>query len=557
MEKIWIKHYQAGVPAEIDPHCYQSVNEVLEEACRKYAAKPAFTNLNHTMTYHALEEKTKAFAAYLLGKLKLNHGDRVALMMPNILQYPVAMFGILRAGLVAVNVNPFYTARELEDQLRDSGCKAIVVLANFTETLQGVLPKTFIESVIVTEVGDLLPFPRSFLINWVLKFVKKMVPTWSIKPYIPFKEVLKTGAVLIFRKPVVSGSDVAFLQYTGGTTGLAKGAVLTHQNMVANIEQAYAWIKPVVGSNEIIITALPLYHIFSLLANCLTFLRVGALNVLITNPRDIPGFIRVLKRYPFTAITGVNTLFKALLNHPKFAKLNFSALRIALGGGMAVQPVVATRWKAITKVPLLEAYGLTETSPAVCINPLNLQDFNGSIGLPISSTDISIRSDKGQEMGLNETGELWVRGPQVMQGYWQKPEETALVLQDGWVCTGDIATIDQNGFVRIVDRKKDMILVSGFKVYPNEVEEVISRMKGVFEVAVIGVPSAEGERVKAYIIKKDPRLTQEEILEHCHRELTHYKVPKEIEFRKELPKSNVGKILRRALRDETRGAAAL
>lgn len=550
MEKVWLNQYQTGVPAEIDPDSYASLNEIFEESVRKYRDKPAFLNFNKTFTYGVLEEESRAFAAYLLGALRLKKGDRVALMIPNLLQYPVALFGILRAGLIVVNINPLYTARELEYELKDAKCNTIIVLANFADTVATVLKTTPIRNVIITEVGDLLSFPYNHLMNLTVKYFKRMVPSYRIVAAMRFTRALSIGKGLSFKKPEVTGEDIAFLQYTGGTTGIAKGAMLTHRNMVANIEQAIVWIKPIVREGEeTIITALPLYHIFSLTANCLTFIRAGALNVLVTNPRDTAGFVRILKKHPFTIITGVNTLFRSLLNFPAFSKLDFSRLRFTLGGGMAVQPIVATRWKAVTGVPLVEAYGLTEAAPAVCINPLDRPDYSGSIGLPISSTAVSIRNDLGEELKFNEPGELWVRGPQVMKGYWQKPEETADVLQDGWLRTGDIATIDEKGFVRIIDRKKDMILISGFNVYPNEVEEVISRMKGVLEVAVVGVLKEDGERVKAFVVKKDLTLTKEAILEHCRRELTPYKVPKDIEFRADLPKSNVGKILRRVLRE--------
>ncbi len=551
MEKVWLKNYQPGVPAVIDPARFASLNEMFLETCNRFKDKAAFTNLNQAITFAELEEKTRFFAAYLQSALGLKIGDRIALMMPNLLQYPIALFGALRAGLIVVNVNPLYTPRELEYQLSDAECDAIIVLANFANTLAKVLKKVKIKHIIVTEVGDILPFPKALLVNWVVKYLKKMVPAWKIPGHQKFREALALGAKQKFVKPIITGEDIAFLQYTGGTTGIAKGAMLTHRNMVANIEQTSAWIKPAVKpGEEIIITALPLYHIFSLTANCFTFMRVGALNVLITNPRDIKGFIKILGRYRFTAITGVNTLFNALLNQPAFANLDFSALRIALGGGMSIQRAVALRWKAITKVPLLEAYGLTETCPAVCINPFNLKDYNGSIGLPISSTDICIRDDRGLELGFNTPGELCVRGPQVMRGYWKLHVDTEDVLQDGWLRTGDIATVDEEGYVRIVDRKKNMILVSGFNVYPNEVEDVIAMMPQVLEVAVIGVPREDGEKVKAFIVKKDPHLTAEWVKEYCHTQLTGYKVPKEIEFCSELPKSNVGKILHRVLREK-------
>jgi long-chain acyl-CoA synthetase len=551
MEKIWLKNYPAGVPAEINPDRYSSLNDMMEQACEQYRNRAAFSNMGTTITYQVLEEQSRAFAAYLVGALKLQKGDRVALMMPNLLQYPIAMFGALRAGLVVVNVNPLYTPRELEYELKDAECETIVILSNVAHTLQSVLSAVNIRHIIVTEIGDLLNPPKSYCVNWIVKYIKRMIPKWSFEHYTTFRDVLKIGKTHAFKKPLVTGQDIAFLQYTGGTTGVAKGAILSHRNLVSNVEQAMVWIRPVMQpGQEIIVTALPLYHIFSLTANCFTFICLGALNILVTNPRDIKNFVKLLSHHRFTTITGVNTLFKALLNHPDFAHIDFSHLRLTLGGGMAVQQTVAVRWKSVTKTPLIEAYGLTESSPAVCINPLNGRHFNGTIGLPVSSTEISIRTDDGEELGCQQPGELWVKGPQVMQGYWKRAEETALVLQDGWLRTGDIATIDETGFVRIIDRKKDLILVSGFNVYPNEVEEVISRMKGVLEVAVVGVPLEDGESVKAFIVKRNPALTKTEILDHCHRELTAYKIPKEIEFRNELPKSAVGKILRRCLKEE-------
>jgi long-chain acyl-CoA synthetase len=551
VEKIWLKNYPQGVPSEIDPDRYHSLNELLEEACDRYAGHAAFSNMNTAITYQVLEEKSRAFATYCLEVLKLKKGDRVALMMPNLLQYPIAMFGVLRAGLVVVNINPLYTARELAYELEDAECETIVILSNVAHTLAEILNKTHIRNIIVTEIGDLFPPLKAYSVNWVVKYVKRMVPEWAFLQYTKFKDVLKIGQTFVFNKPLVAGNDTAFLQYTGGTTGLAKGAMLSHRNLVANIEQAVAWISPQVEEGmEVVVTALPLYHIFSLTANCFTFMRIGALNILVTNPRDIDSFVKLLRRSHFTALTAVNTLFKALLNNPQFATIDFSQLRITLGGGMVVQQTVSVRWKSVTKTPLIAAYGLTEASPAVCINPLNGQHVSGTIGLPVSSTEISIRTPGGSELGVNTPGELWVKGPQVMQGYWKRPTETELVLQDGWLKTGDIATIDAAGFVRIVDRQKDMILVSGFNVYPNEVEEVISRMQGVSEVAVIGVSRENGENVKAFVVKRNLNLTKEEIVAHCHRELTPYKVPKEIEFRNELPKSNVGKILRRLLKEE-------
>lgn len=552
MEKVWLKNYQAGVPAEIDPNKYASLNALFEEVFDTFKDKDAFTNMGKTITYADLEKKSKAFAAFLQSELKLKKGDSVALMMPNVLQYPIALLGTLRAGLIVSNVNPLYTPREVERQLKDAGCIAIVVLENFAHTLDQVLKNTKIEHVIVTKIGDLLSFPKSYIVNWAIKYIKRMVPKWSIKNALFFVHVLARGEKIAFQKPDIQGEDIAFLQYTGGTTDFAKGAMLTHRNILANLEQTFAWVKPTIElGKEIIITALPLYHIFSLLANGLLFLRIGALNVLVTNPRDTKSFIKILSRHRFTALTGVNPLFNALLQHPKFSSLDFSVLKITLGGGMAVQHSVAERWKSVTGIPILGAYGLTETCPAVCINPFSLKEDNGSVGLPIPSTDISIRDENDNELSFNQPGELCVFGPQVMKGYWNKPEQTKAALRAGWLKTGDIATIDEEGYVRIVDRKKDMILVSGFNVYPNEIEDVIALMPEVAEVAVIGVPYEGGEKVKAFVVKKDPKLTAEAIIQYCHTQLTGYKIPKEIEFRDTLPKSTVGKILRRALKEQS------
>lgn len=552
MEKRWLNNYQSGVPIEINPDQYSSLPVMLEESCATFLDKPAFVNRGYELSFQALEQKSKAFAAYLQSYLQLKKGDRLVLMMPNILSYPVAMWGALRAGLIVVNVNPLYTARELEQLLLDSKSTTIVVLANFAHTVQAAMQHVpTLKHVIITEIGDLFPWPHAWIVNTAVKYIKKMVPHFNIPGHISFRKSLQQGATIEFKRPDLTGEDVAYLQYTGGTTShLVKGAMLTHRNMVANIEQASAVLKPIARvGQEIIITALPLYHIFSLTANGLTFMKLGALNVLITNPRDMKDFINTLKRYAFTAITGVNTLFNALLNQPDFAKMNFSALHLSLGGGAAIQKAVATRWKEVTHTPLLEAYGLTEASPAVCINPLNLPDYNGSIGLPVPSTDISVRDEKGVEVPLGEPGELWIKGPQVMQGYWNKPDETAEVLQDGWLATGDIVTQDTEGYLKLIDRKKDIIEVSGFNVYPNEIEDAIALMPGVAEVAVAGMPDAEkGELVKAFIIKKDPKLTAEAVIQYCHTVLTGYKVPKIVEFRDTLPKTPVGKILRRALR---------
>jgi len=551
VEKTWLEHYQQGVPHEIDPSEYSSLVALFENSFRVHANAVAYVNLGCELTYKQLDDKSKEFAVYLQ-HLGLQKGARVALMMPNVLQYPVALFGILRAGFTVVNVNPLYTADELTHQLNDSGSEVIVVLANFAHTVEKSLPNTpTVKHVITTQIGDLFPKIKGFIVNAVVRYIKKMIPDYTIANEIPFNSTLKAGQNKPFIEPVLTHDDIAFLQYTGGTTGVAKGAMLTHGNMVANVLQATAWISPLdINEQDIIVTALPLYHIFSLTANCLTFIKAGAKNILITNPRDIPHFIDEIKNSKFTAITGVNTLFNAMLNNPKIAEINFSKVKLALSGGMALQKSVAQRWKEVTKTRVLEAYGLTETCPAVTINPMYLEEYNGSIGLPLPSTDISIRDENGQEVGLREPGELCVKGPQVMAGYWKRPDETANVFtSDGFLKTGDMAQIDENGYVYLVDRKKDMIVVSGFNVYPNEVEQVIGLLPGVLEVGVIGVTSDDsGERVKACIVKRDPDLTAEQIIAHCREHLTAYKVPKIIEFYPELPKTNVGKILRRALR---------
>lgn len=552
MEQVWLKSYPKGIPAQIDLDEFRSLGDLFEKGVRKFGQRTAYINMGKSITYDELDRLSSRFAGYLQGVLKLPKGARIALMMPNLLQYPVAMFGALRAGYTVVNVNPLYTARELEHQLRDSGAETIVIVENFAHTLEQVLPKLRVPNVIVTSLGEMLGFPKSLIVNLVVRHVKKMVPAWNLGAHVRFSEALAQGGAHPLKPVDVGHDDIAYLQYTGGTTGVAKGAVLTHRNIIANLQQAHAWIGPYVSEKgEIIITALPLYHIFALTANCLTFFKIGAVNVLITNPRDIPGFVKELAKHRFSVITGVNTLFNALLHNPEFAKLDFSSLNFALGGGMAVQQAVADKWRQVTGKTISEAYGLTETSPAVTINPLDLKEFNHSIGLPIPSTEISIRGDDGQEVALSQPGELCVRGPQVMREYWNRPEETAKVFtEDGFLRTGDVATVDEAGFVRIVDRKKDMILVSGFNVFPNEVEDVIATHPGVVEVAAVGVPDERsGEAVKVFIVRKDPSLTKEAIIAHCKENLTGYKVPHHVEFREELPKTNVGKILRRMLRD--------
>ena len=557
MDRIWLKSYPKGVPAEIDVGAYASVRDVFDRAVSQFAGRPAYTCMGRSISFTELEAKSAAFGAFLQGR-GLKKGARVALMMPNILQYPACLFGVLRAGCTVVNTNPLYTPRELEHQLTDSGAEIIVVVENFAHTVQEVVARTAVRQVVVTSVGEMLGL-KGRLVDFVLRRVKKMIPPWSLPGSMRLADALDEGARRTLEHVPITHDDIAFLQYTGGTTGVAKGAMLLHRNIVANLLQAGAWVKPFLGNERhVILTPLPLYHVFSLTANCLVFMTLGAENVLITNPRDIPGFVREMRRHRFTALTGVNTLFNALLNNPEFAKLDFSSLKMTLGGGMAVQKAVAERWKQVTGTPLIEAYGLTETSPAATINPLDLPEYNGSIGLPIPSTEIAIRDDAGREMSPGSPGELCIKGPQVMAGYWHRPDETIKVLDaDGWVATGDIATVDERGFVYIVDRKKDMILVSGFNVYPNEIESVVVMHGGVLECAAIGVPDPKsGEAVKLFVVPKDPALTADALLAHCRSHLTGYKCPREVEFRNELPKSNVGKILRRELRDEARRKAA-
>jgi long-chain acyl-CoA synthetase len=554
VEKSWLKSYPPGVPAEINPDAYQSLVQIFERACKENLDHPAFYNLGNTLTYRQLDQYSRDFAAYLQQDLKLKKGSRLAIMLPNCLQYPIAMFAALRAGLIVVNVNPLYTANELTHQMNDSGAETIVVVANFAATVEKALPQlTTIKNVIITHLGDCLKPLKGWVVDFALKYFYKKIPNWHIPHAISFKQALHEGKSLALAAVSITNQDIAFLQYTGGTTGVSKGAVLTHRNLIANIEQADAWFRDLlIEEKEVIITALPLYHIFSLTANCLYFTKIGGLNLLITNPRDIPSMIKEIKKFRFTAITGVNTLFNALLKNPEFEKLDFSRLRLALGGGMAVQKAVAERWQAVTHAPLLEAYGLTETSPCVTINPVNITGFNGSIGLPVPSTDICVLDDAQHELPSGQAGELAVKGPQVMQGYWNNPQETARVFtKEGWLLTGDIGSIDEKGFLRILERKKDMILVSGFNVYPNEIEDILVRLKGVNEVAVVAVhDESSGEVPKAFIVKDDPSLTAEDVVKYCRSNLTPYKIPKYIEFVAELPKSNVGKILRRELRNE-------
>ncbi|UQY42595.1 long-chain-fatty-acid--CoA ligase FadD [Mixta hanseatica] len=558
MNKVWLNRYPADVPAEINADRYTSLIDLFEQAAQRYVDRPAFINMGQAMSFRKLEQRSRAFAAYLQQSLGLSKGDRVAVMMPNLLQYPIALFGILRAGMVVVNVNPLYTPRELEHQLNDSGAKAIVIVSNFAHTLEKVVAKTSVKHVILTRLGDQLSPAKATLVNFVVKYIKRLVPKYNLPDAVSFRSVLLQGAQLDYFRPEIQNDDLAFLQYTGGTTGIAKGAMLTHRNMQANLEQTKATYGSLLrDGKELVVTALPLYHIFALTVNCLLFIELGGQNLLITNPRDIPGFVKELGKYPFTAITGVNTLFNALLNDKNFQQLDFSTLRLSAGGGMSVQKAVAERWEKLTGHYLLEGYGLTECSPLVSVNPYDITCHNGSIGLPVPSTEIKLVDDNGMEVRPGEPGELCIKGPQVMTGYWQRPEATKEVLKEGWLYSGDIVTVDEEGFLRIVDRKKDMILVSGFNVYPNEIEDVVMQHPKVREAAAIGVPSdLSGEAVKICIVKKDDSLTKDELIAHCRRHLTGYKVPKIVEFRTELPKTNVGKILRRELRDEINKAPA-
>jgi long-chain acyl-CoA synthetase len=554
MERIWLRNYPAGVPADINPDELPSLQAVVQRSCEKFADRPACTMMDRTITYRDLDRLSRAFAAYLQKVAGLGKGDRIAIMLPNILQYPVALAGAFRAGLTVVNTNPLYTPRELEHQLRDSGAKAVLILENFAATLADVIGETGVETVIVTGVGDLLAFPKSLLTNFVLRHVRKQVPEYSLPGSVSFTEALSKGKYENLEPVPLGHDDIAFLQYTGGTTGVSKGAVLTHRNMVANLLQTEAWLGPSLRDQTaqmVLVGALPLYHIFSL-QGCLTFVRLGAHIVLIPNPRDFPGFVKELSKYPFTFFAGVNTLFNALLNTPGFDRLDFGALKVSLGGGMAVQRAVAERWKQVTGCTLTQAWGLTETSPGACINPLDAPEFNGSIGLPIPSTVITIRDDDGNELGVRQTGEICVEGPQVMREYWNRPDETEKVLIGGRILrTGDIGYMDEQGFVFIEDRKKDMILVSGFNVYPNEVEGVAVTHPGVIEVAAVAQPDERaGEVVALFAVRKDPSLTEADLIDHCRKELTGYKVPKRVYFRDELPKTNVGKILRRELKDQ-------
>lgn len=552
MNKTWLEQYPDGVPTEIEIDPTRTLVDVIQDSCREFGDAPAFSNMDVEMSYSEVEARSRHFAAYLQHELGFSKGDRVAIMMPNLLQYPIALFGILRAGMVAVNVNPLYTARELEHQLSDAGARAIVIVENFAATLEKVIDKLPLETVITTQIGDCMPPLKRTIVNFVVKHVKRMVPAFKLPGAIAFNTTLADGAKQSMKPVEIGPDDIAFLQYTGGTTGQAKGAIILHRNIVANMTQAQAWLDPwTEKGHELIITPLPLYHVFALMANCLVFLKQGGKNVLITNPRDIPALVKEFDKHKPTAFTGVNTLFNALANNDDFAKLDFSRLKISLGGGAAVQKAVAEKWQKITGVPLVEAYGLTETSPGVSINPLNLEAYNGSIGLPIPSTDVSIRDENGNEVEAGQPGELCVYGPQLMAGYWNQPEETEKTFfADGYLRTGDVARFDDKGFLYIVDRKKDMILVSGFNVYPNEVEDVVASHPKVLEAACIGVEDEKsGEVVKIFVVKRDESLTEDELISFCREELTGYKVPKQVAFIDELPKSNVGKILRKELRD--------
>ena len=552
MDKVWLKQYPEGIPAEVDIDKYASLKEILEQSCKRFGALPAYGNMGVSITYDTLDRASREFGAYLQKGIGLQKGDRVAIMLPNLLQYPVAMFGTLRAGMTVVNVNPMYTARELEHQLKDSGATAIVVLENFAHTLQEVLTKTPIKTVITTQIGDLFPWPKALLTNLVVKHVKKMVPPWQMPNAIEFNAVLRGGRAQVLDDVPLHHDDIAFLQYTGGTTGVAKGAILTHRNLVANVQQVAAWIaRDLLDGKETAILPLPLYHVYALTSN-LVFMKIGAHVILITNPRDLPTFVKTLAGLKFTAMVGVNTLYNALLNAPGFDRVDTHNLKMANAGGMAVQRAVAERWKQVTGVAIMEAYGLTETSPAAIANPIGLKEWSGTIGLPIPSTEAAILDDQGAEVAMGQVDEICIRGPQVMKGYWNRPDETAKVFtSDGWLRTGDMGFMDPRGYFKITDRKKDMIIVSGFKVFPNEVEDVVMMHPGVLEAAAIGVTDLKsGEAVKIVVVRKDPTLTEQALLEHCKKNLTAYKVPKFIQFRTEpLPKSNIGKILRRELRE--------
>ncbi len=553
MSYPWLKNYPEVVPAEVDVKRYNNLCEAFDEACKKFREKPALSNLGATLTYHDYDRLTGQFASFLQHELKLKKGDRIAIQMPNLLQYNIALFGAFRAGLVVVNTNPLYTAREMEHQFKDSGAKAIVILANFAHLLAEILPSTSIQHVIITEVGDLLGFPKKLIVNSVVKYLKKGVPSYSIPKAISFNKALQMGSHKPFQEVRAKYEDLAFLQYTGGTTGVSKGAMLSHGNVLSNSLQICAWLKSsLIEGSEVAICALPLYHIFSLTLNAFSFMMYGARVVLITNPRDLGGFIKELKSSSFSVFSGVNTLFNGLMNHPDFKTIDFSKVKVSVAGGMALQAAVAEKWMKFTNSLLIEGYGLTETSPVAAVNPISTTGNRvGTIGLPLPNTVIKLLDDNGNDAPQGEQGELAIKGPQVMQGYWERPDETAKVMTaDGFFKSGDIGVMSEDGYFKIVDRKKDMILVSGFNVYPNEIEEILAGLSGVLEAAAIGVPDEKsGEVVKAIVVKKDPALTAEDVIQYCRQNLTNYKVPRYVEFRHELPKTNVGKILRRALRD--------
>lgn len=552
-ERPWFKNYP-DIPQEIDPHHYASLVDLLDECIRKYADLPAFECMGATITFKELDTLSLQFAAFLQQEARLQKGDRIALQMPNMLQYPVAMLGALRAGAIVVNTNPLYKPREMQHQFEDSGAKAIVILANFASNLEQILPHTAIETVIITEIGDMLGSIKGKVVNFVVKKIKKMVPAYQLPQAVPFKKALKQGSRLTLKKVAIEGKDTAFLQYTGGTTGVSKGAALSHTNMIANMEQIAACMSVRLEERiETMITALPLYHIYALTVNCLSIMKIGGKNVLVTNPRDMDAFLKELRKQPFTAITGVNTLYNALLHQPAFAQLDFSHLKVASAGGMAVQKSVAEEWKRVTGITLTEGYGLTETAPVLTTNPCDGTARIGTIGMPVPNTDLIIVDEEGKKVPIGQPGEIYAKGPQVMKGYWNKAEETRHVFSpDGWFKTGDIGIMDEDGYIRIVDRKKEMINISGFNVYPNDIENIVAGHSKVLEVGAIGVPDDRStEAVKIFVVKKDPSLTREELMAYCRENMTAYKVPKHIEFREELPKSNVGKILRRMLREDT------
>lgn len=555
-DKPWFALYPKGVGQTINPDQYNSLNELLEESFQKFRNNPAVENMGVSLSYGDLQKYSEAFAAYIQNKTSLKPGDRLAIQSPNLLQYPIILFGALRAGLTVVNVNPLYTPRELEHQLNDSGSKAIVVVENFACNLEKVIKNTQIELVVITRIGDMLGGLKGMITNFVVKNIKKMVPAYSLPQALKFKDVLKAGQNLSFNKPEVSSKDIAFLQYTGGTTGVSKGATLTHRNVISNILQSEQWFVGLEPGKEVIITALPLYHIFALTVNCMLMTKFGAKSILVTNPRDMPGFVKELGKHTMTVFTGVNTLFNGLLNTPGFSDIDFSKLKISVGGGMAVQKAVAEKWEKVTGCALAEGYGLSETSPVLCCNPLDGTHRLGTIGLPFPNTEVVIMDDDGNHLPVGERGEICAKGPQVMLGYWNRPEETDNIFKDGYFCTGDIGIMAEDGFVRIVDRKKDMILVSGFNVYPNEVEDCVASHEKVLEVAAIGVPDDKStEAVKVFVVKKDDSLNKEDLIGYCRENLTGYKVPKHVEFRDELPKTNVGKILRRTLKEEEQAKA--